>query len=181
MGYFVPGQRFTPMGVEQDGWIQIIDSDGNRLWIQEGGPYGPVGEVEIPTPTEVPGPVACPPGSEVIPPEIGRYQHGGPTELFHANAARFSPFERAFLGGREEIFFGHGRIVKIDLPSETITVESLSGTLIFRFSSQTLFGLFDTNIWGYIYTDKCKFQEGDMARVYVEAPVDGAFLAGIWK
>jgi hypothetical protein len=50
VGYFVPGQRFTPTGAEQNGWIQVIDSDGNRLWIQEGGPYGPAGEAtpEVP-------------------------------------------------------------------------------------------------------------------------------------
>lgn len=44
VGYFVPGQRFTPTGVEENGWIQVGDSDGNTLWIQEGGPYAPVSE-----------------------------------------------------------------------------------------------------------------------------------------
>lgn len=55
VGYFVPGQRFTPTGAEQNGWIQVV-TNGNTLWIQEGGSYGPVGEV-TPVP-EVP-PVAC--------------------------------------------------------------------------------------------------------------------------
>jgi len=61
VGYFVPGQRFTPTGVEKDGWIQVIDSDGNRLWIQEGGPYGPAGKATpIPEVTPLPEHPFCP-------------------------------------------------------------------------------------------------------------------------
>ncbi len=41
VGYFVPGQRFTPTGTVEDGWIQIIDSNNNTLWIREGGAYEP--------------------------------------------------------------------------------------------------------------------------------------------
>jgi len=135
-----------------------------------------------PTPLEEkPSPETCPSGSEAIPPEIGRYQHGEPSELVQANASRFSPIEIRFLGGREAIFFGAGRITKIDLSSETITAETLSGTFTLRFSSQTLFALFDTNTWNWLDTDQCKLRTGDVVRIYVEAPNDGAFLTGIWK
>lgn len=53
VGYFIPGQRFTPTGKEQNGWIQVV-TNGNILWIQEGGPYGPAGEVQPPAYCEVP-------------------------------------------------------------------------------------------------------------------------------
>jgi len=56
-GYFILGQRFTPTRREQDGWIEVVAVGGAVLWIQEGGAYGPVGEVELPTPP--PGPEAC--------------------------------------------------------------------------------------------------------------------------
>lgn len=39
VGYFVPGQRFTPTGTVENGWVQVIDSNNNTLWIQEGGAY----------------------------------------------------------------------------------------------------------------------------------------------
>ena len=76
VGYFVPGQRFTPTGAEQDGWIQVVTSAGSKLWIQEGGPYGPVGEATpVPEVTPLPEHPFCP----EIPPGFWN-PYGGPTE-----------------------------------------------------------------------------------------------------
>lgn len=44
VGYFVPGQKFTPTGEQEGNWIQIIDSDGYQLWIEKDEPYQPTGE-----------------------------------------------------------------------------------------------------------------------------------------
>lgn len=60
VGYFVPGQRFTPTGKEQNGWIQVV-TDGNTLWIQEGDSYGPAGEATpVPEVTPLPEHPFCP-------------------------------------------------------------------------------------------------------------------------
>ncbi|MDO8551783.1 MAG: hypothetical protein Q7S03_03855 [bacterium] len=40
VGYFIPGQKFVLTGSKQDSYIQVIDSDGYKLWITEGSPYG---------------------------------------------------------------------------------------------------------------------------------------------
>ena len=44
VGYFVPGQRFTPIKEQEGDWIQIIDTDGYKLWIEKNEDYQPVGE-----------------------------------------------------------------------------------------------------------------------------------------
>lgn len=44
VGYFVPGQKFTPTGGQEGDWIQIIDSDGYKLWIEKNGDYQPASQ-----------------------------------------------------------------------------------------------------------------------------------------
>lgn len=44
VGYFVSGQKFTPTGEQEGDWIQVIDSDGYKLWIGKNGDYQPAGK-----------------------------------------------------------------------------------------------------------------------------------------
>lgn len=41
VGYFVPGQKFTPSGEQEGNWVQVIDSGGYELWIEEDSAYEP--------------------------------------------------------------------------------------------------------------------------------------------
>lgn len=97
VGYFVPGQRFTPTGKEQNGWIQVRDSDANILWIQEGGPYGPAGEATpVPEVTPLPEHPFCP----EIPPGFWN-PYGGPPQ---ANIQRSRLWE--YLGDYQYSLYG---------------------------------------------------------------------------
>lgn len=44
VGYFVSGQKFTPTGEQEGNWLQVIDSDGYKLWIEKNGRYQPASQ-----------------------------------------------------------------------------------------------------------------------------------------
>lgn len=123
VGYFIPGQRFTPTGKEQNGWIQVV-TNGNTLWIQEGGPYGPAGEVEPPAPAcEVPHWPERTPGRKTG----VQIMFGTPYQTISPDRPYIMQYWRQYIGGpwytRRD-----ARIIAIDRENQIITFQLSDGS-----------------------------------------------------
>jgi hypothetical protein len=53
VGYFVPGQTFTPTGGQEAGFIEVASGE-DVLWVEAGGPYCPLADMPTPIPSPVP-------------------------------------------------------------------------------------------------------------------------------
>lgn len=53
VGYFVPGQTFTPTGRQEAGFIEVASGE-DVLWVEGSAPYCPLADVPTPTPSPVP-------------------------------------------------------------------------------------------------------------------------------
>lgn len=170
VGYFVPGQRFTPTGAEQDGWIQVRDSDGNTLWIQEGGPYGPAGEVEPPSPAcEVPHfPDRTPDRKTGV-----VIMFGTPRQRIFPDRPYVMQYDRQYIGApwytRRD-----ARIIEIDPQNQIITFQLSDGSTRQRRFTQNTQVIMDAHEWyrGMPMSQArqaggnfCDFEEGDVASI----------------
>lgn len=90
VGYFVPGQKFTPTGVSLGDYIQVSDGK-NTLWVKSGGSYQAVDEV--PQVASRPPTQAAPPPTRAVEPP--------PTATRQPEIARTFPKEIRSVEGLE--------------------------------------------------------------------------------
>ncbi len=123
VGYFVPGQRFTPTGTVEDGWIQVIDSNNNTLWIQEGSAYEPyVKEAPCQVPHFAP---RFPERKTGYIDFFGTYQQ----EIFPDNPYVMRWFR---LGDSTFVYRRDARIVAIDRENSIVSFQLEGGAIIQR-------------------------------------------------
>jgi len=148
VGYFVPGQKFTFTGRQEGEWIEVRDSDDNKLWIKRGSPYGPVGKVTpvpktpVPKTPEPPKPPVTP-----VPMEILR-QVG-----WESSRYGWAPDRRDILGSAERVICVDSDFyapVQNDPQRRVVTIVAKGMVLDFYYGEGAALWLFNTTTVEYI-------------------------------
>ena len=145
VGYLVEGAVFSPTGAGQNGWVEIIDANGNRLWIEANSDYMPEEEYVPPAPTATPetvGPVCEAPYFGGRTPDrktgyhfaFGNYR----PEIYNPDTSPYAPYyngaywTRLHIPGYDWIYRRDARVISVDRQTGVIDFYVGSGVTVKR-------------------------------------------------